>query len=52
MHIMHENYSRITGNFLTAFLRVPVKLEVVSVAQVTYEEFIFSLPYPHVNDHF
>ncbi|HOB28454.1 MAG TPA: flagellar motor switch protein FliM [Bacillota bacterium] len=46
MHIMHENYSRITGNFLTAFLRVPVKLEVVSVAQVTYEEFIFSLPIP------
>lgn len=46
MHIMHENYSRITGNFLTAYLRVPVKLEVVSVAQVTYEEFIYSLPVP------
>lgn len=46
MHIMHDNYSRITGNFLTAFLRVPVKLEVVSVGQVTYEEFIYSLPIP------
>lgn len=46
MHIVHENYSRITGNFLTAFLRVPVKLEVVSVGQVTYEEFIYSLPIP------
>lgn len=46
MHIMHDNYSRIMGNFLTAFLRVPVKLEVVSVAQVTYEEFIYSLPIP------
>ncbi|HHX86922.1 MAG TPA: flagellar motor switch protein FliM [Firmicutes bacterium] len=46
MHIMHDNYSRIMGNFLTAFLRVPVKLEVVSVAQVTYEEFLYSLPIP------
>lgn len=46
MYVMHENYSRITGNFLTAFLRVPAKLEVVSVGQVTYEEFIYSLPIP------
>lgn len=46
IHIVHENYSRITGNFLTAFLRVPVKLEVVSVSQITYEEFIYSLPIP------
>ncbi len=46
MHIIHDNYSRMMGNFLTAFLRVPVKLEVVSVAQVTYEEFVYSLPIP------
>ena len=46
MHIMHDNYSRIMGNFLSAFLRVPVKLEAASVAQVTYEEFIYSLPIP------
>lgn len=46
MHVMHENYSRITANFLTAFLRVPVKLEVAAVGQVTYEEFLYSLPIP------
>ena len=46
LQIIHENYARILGNFLTAYLRVPAKLEVVSVSQVTYEEFIFSLPVP------
>jgi flagellar motor switch protein FliM len=46
LQIIHDNYARIMGNFLTAFIRVPVKLQVVSVAQVTYEEFIFSLPVP------
>jgi len=46
LQIIHENYARIMGNFLTSFLRVPVKLQVVSVAQVSYEEFVFSLPVP------
>lgn len=46
LQIIHDNYARILGNFLTAYLRVPVKLEVESVSQVTYEEFIFSLPVP------
>lgn len=34
------------GNFLSAYLRVPVQIQLVSVSQVTYEEFIFSLPVP------
>ncbi len=46
LQIIHENYARVTGNYLTSFLRVPVKLQVVSVAQVSYEEFILSLPVP------
>lgn len=46
LQIIHDNYARIMGNYLAAFLRVPVKLHVVSVAQVTYEEFVFSLPVP------
>lgn len=44
LQIIHENYARLMGNYLTSFLRVPVKLQVVSVAQVSYEEFVFSLP--------
>ncbi|MEW5785279.1 MAG: flagellar motor switch protein FliM [Bacillota bacterium] len=46
LQIIHDNYARIMGNFLSAFLRVPVKLMVVSVAQVSYEEFVLSLPVP------
>jgi flagellar motor switch protein FliM len=46
LQIIHDNYARVMSNFLGAYLRTPVKLEVVSVSQVTYEEFIFSLPVP------
>jgi flagellar motor switch protein FliM len=46
LQIIHENYARILGNFLSAYLRVPVQIQLVSVSQVTYEEFIFSLPVP------
>jgi len=46
LQIIHDNYARLMGNFLSAFLRVPVRLEVASVSQVTYEEFIFSLTVP------
>jgi flagellar motor switch protein FliM len=46
MQVIHENYSRIVSNFLSAYLRVPVKLELLSVNQLTYEEFIYSLSAP------
>ncbi len=46
LQIIHENFARILSNFLTAYLRVPVQIQVVSVSQVTYEEFIFSLTVP------
>ena len=46
LQMLHENYARILGNFMSAYLRVPVQIQLVSVSQVTYEEFIFSLPVP------
>lgn len=46
LQVIHDNYARTTGNFLAAFLRAPVKFEVVSVTQSTFDEFIFSLPVP------
>jgi len=46
LQVIHENYARILGNFLSAYLRVPVQIRLVSVSQVTYEEFVFSLPVP------
>lgn len=46
LQLIHDNYSRILGNFLAAYLRVPVQVQLMSVSQVTYEEFVFSLPVP------
>lgn len=46
LQVMHDNYARIVGNFLSAYLRVPVQIQLISVSQVTYEEFVFSLPIP------
>ena len=37
---------RSLANFLAAYLRVPVQVQLASVSQVTYEEFVFSLPVP------
>ena len=46
LQFLHDNYSRILGNFLAAYLRVPVQVQLISVSQVTYEEFVNSLPIP------
>lgn len=46
LQVLHENYARLLGNFLSAYLRIPVQIQLVSVSQVTYEEFVFSLPIP------
>ncbi len=46
LQVIHENYARILGNFLSAYLRVPVQVQLASISQVTYEEFTFSLPVP------
>ena len=43
---IHDNFARMLTNFLTAYLRTPVTVKMESVSQVTYEEFIFSLPLP------
>lgn len=46
LQVVHENFARILANFLTAYLRTPVQIKLASVSQVTFEEFIFSLPTP------
>ncbi|HHU75561.1 MAG TPA: flagellar motor switch protein FliM [Firmicutes bacterium] len=46
LQFLHENYARSLTNFLAAYLRVPVQIQFASVSQVTYEEFVFSLPVP------
>jgi len=44
LQVIFENYSRALGTFLSGQLRAPVQVEVLSVEQVTYEEFIRSIP--------
>lgn len=46
LQFLHENYARSLASFLSAYLRVPVQIQLASVSQVTYEEFVFSLPVP------
>ncbi len=44
LELVHDNYARIISNYLTAQLRTNVKVKIESVEQITYEEFIHSVP--------
>ncbi|TCW60303.1 flagellar motor switch protein FliM [Treponema sp. J25] len=44
--IMHETFARLTTTSLSAYLRSMVHVHVASVDQLTYEEFIRSIPTP------
>lgn len=46
IHMIQENFARVYGTTLSGFLRTIVEIEVVSVDQVSYGEFIRSLPSP------
>ncbi|MEB3206675.1 MAG: flagellar motor switch protein FliM [Vampirovibrionales bacterium] len=43
---IHENFSRQMTLKLTTFLRMPLEVDVVSVDQLTYDEFVRSMPSP------
>ena len=44
IEVIHDNYARIVSNYLTAQLRSNVKVKIENVEQITYEEFIHSIP--------
>lgn len=44
VEVIHDSYARIVSNYLTAQLRSNVKVKIESVEQITYEEFIHSIP--------
>lgn len=46
LQVIHENFARTISNFFSTYLRVPAKVQLLSVSQVTYEEFVFSLQVP------
>ncbi|AGK97801.1 flagellar motor switch protein FliM [Clostridium pasteurianum] len=48
LELIHDNYARIISNYLTAQVRSNVKVKIESVEQITYEEFIHSIPNPTI----
>jgi flagellar motor switch protein FliM len=46
LSLIHDNFARMISNFLSAFLRTSVQIKVASLDQVTYEDFVVSLPAP------
>ncbi|MEB3285156.1 MAG: flagellar motor switch protein FliM [Candidatus Sericytochromatia bacterium] len=48
LSMIHENFARILSTVLSAHLRMVVQIEVASVEQLTYDEFIRSLPSPTI----
>jgi len=48
MQVIYENYARTLATFLSAQLRTIVQMSVLSVEQLTYDEFIRSLPDPSI----
>jgi len=48
LQIMHENFSRLLQTYLSGYLRALVQIEVISVDQLTYNEFTNSMPNPSI----
>jgi flagellar motor switch protein FliM len=48
LELIHDNFARIISNYLTAQVRMNVKVKIESVEQITYEEFIHSIPSPTI----
>lgn len=46
LELIHDNYARHISNFLTAQTRKNVKVKVETIEQITYKEFIHSIPNP------
>lgn len=48
LQVLHEGFARLLSNFLSGYLRTNITIEVASIGQFTYEEFINSVPSPTV----
>lgn len=46
LQTIHENFARQFALVMTAYLRMTVEIDVVSVDQLTYDEFVRSMPSP------
>lgn len=52
LEVIHDKFGRIISNYLTAQLRHNVKIKVETIEQITYEEFIRSIPNPTILTNF
>lgn len=48
LEVIHDNFARIISNYLTAQVRKNTKINIETVEQITYEEFIHSVPNPTI----
>ncbi|MDR1702352.1 MAG: flagellar motor switch protein FliM, partial [Sporomusaceae bacterium] len=48
LFMLHENFARLLNTYLSTNLRTIVQIDVASVDQLTYQEFIQSVPNPSV----
>ncbi|SHJ68767.1 flagellar motor switch protein FliM [Hathewaya proteolytica DSM 3090] len=48
LELIYNNYSRIISTYLTAQVRNNIKVKIETIQQITYEEFIHSVPNPTV----
>ena len=48
LFMLHESFSRLLNTYLSATLRTMVEIEVLSVEQLTYQEFVQSMANPSV----
>ena len=48
LQVLHGGFVRLLSNFLTGYLRSDIQIEVASVDQLTFEDFIRSIPTPTV----
>ncbi len=48
LEMVHQNFARLLSSFLSGFMRSSINIEVASVGQMIYEEFMRSIPSPTV----
>ncbi|MFZ5648362.1 MAG: flagellar motor switch protein FliM [Bacillota bacterium] len=48
LEMLHQNFARMLSSFLSGYLRASINVEVASVGQMIYEEFVRSIPSPTV----
>lgn len=46
LYMIHDNFGRLASNFLSGYLRTNVTVKIASVDQLTYEDFLVSIPSP------